>query len=192
MGNREKLLATATAIFGKKGYQATSVDFILDAAGVSPSNFYYHFKSKEKLAYEVLERTFEATRERIAPLFMNKRLRPSQKLEQLNRLFVEKMARDGCRGGCPLGNLAQELSDSHPGLSQRLAEFFEECMEGIAGVVAQGIKAGEFRKDLDPRAAAYLLFGSLEGLILLSKSLKDVAPLDRGFRQALALLKERN
>jgi len=192
MGNREKLLTTATSIFGKRGYQATSVDDILDAARVAPSNFYYHFKSKEKLAYEVLEATFQATRQQIAPLFMNRKLRPAEKLEHLHRLFVKKMADNGCRGGCPLGNLAQELSDSHPGFRQRLAEFFEECMDGIALVVAEGVRKGEFRRDIEPHDAAYLLFGAIEGLILLSKSLKDVAPLERGFRQALALLKEKH
>jgi TetR/AcrR family transcriptional repressor of nem operon len=52
MGNREKLLEAATAILGRNGYQATSVDEILEAARVAPSNFYYHFKSKEELAIE--------------------------------------------------------------------------------------------------------------------------------------------
>lgn len=192
MGNREKLIATAAAIFGRRGYQATSVDHILEAAGVSPSNFYYHFKSKETLAYEVLERTFDELRKELGPIFMNRRLSAPEKLQHLHRLFVKKMEENGCRGGCPLGNLAQELSDSHPGFRQRLAEFFEECMAGIAEIVAQGVREGAFRRDTDPRATSYLLFGSIEGLILLSKSLKDVAPLEQGFRQALALLRKEN
>jgi AcrR family transcriptional regulator len=192
MGNREKLIATAAAIFGRRGYQATSVDHILEAAGVSPSNFYYHFKSKETLAYEVLERTFEELRKELGPIFMNRRLSAPEKLQQLHRLFVKKMEENGCRGGCPLGNLAQELSDYHPGFRQRLAGFFEECLVGIAEIVAQGVQEGAFRRDVDPRAASYLLFGSLEGLILLSKSLKDVAPLEQGFRQTLALLRKEN
>ena len=41
---------------------------------------------------------------------------------------------------------------------------------------------------LRPGAAAYLLFGSLEGLTLLAKSLRHVAPLEKGFRQVLLLL----
>jgi AcrR family transcriptional regulator len=88
-----------------------------------------------------------------------------------------------------MGNLAQELSDSHPGFRERIAEFFQECIDAIAGVVRQGIESGEFRRDVDPRAAAYLLFGSIEGLILLAKSLKTVEPFEEGFRQALALLR---
>jgi len=157
-----------------------------------PLNSYYHFKSKETLAYEVLERTFEELRKEIAPLFVNRRLGPLEKLQQLHRLFVKKMEENGCRGGCPLGNLAQELSDSHPGFRKRLAEFFEECMAGIADIVAQGVREGTFRRDVDPRAASYLLFGSIEGLILLSKSLKDVRPLEQGLRQALELLANKN
>ena len=190
MGNREKLLESATTIFGRVGYQAASVDDILRAAKVAPSNFYYHFKSKEELALEVLEGYFEEARRQIAPLFMNRKLSATEKLEQLNRQFVEEMTESCCCGGCPLGNLAQELSDTHPDFRKRLADFFEECMDGIAAVVRQGVQSGEFRKDVDPRAAAFLLFGAIEGLILLSKNLKKTAPLELGLRQALLLLKK--
>src|SRR5688572_2230441 len=84
MGNREKLLEAATAILGRNGYQATSVDEILEAARVAPSNFYYHFKSKEELAIEVLEGYFEKSRQEMAPLFMNRSITATQKLERLH------------------------------------------------------------------------------------------------------------
>jgi hypothetical protein len=89
-----------------------------------------------------------------------------------------------------MGNLAQELSDTHPEFRTRLATYFEECVDAIAEVVKDGIRAGEFRKGVDPQSAAYLLFGSMQGLMLLSKSMKKVDPLDQGFWQALKLLKE--
>jgi len=189
MGSREKVLETATEIFGKNGYQATSVDEILERAGVSPSNFYYHFKSKEALASEVLAGFVDFTRREFAPIFTDPRLSSPQKMEQIHKVFVQKMLDNECSGGCPLGNLAQELSDSHPEFRKRLAEFFVECMKSIAEVVRQGIKGGSFRKDIDPQATAYLLFGSIEGLMLLSKNLRSVDPLEKGFRQVLELLK---
>jgi TetR/AcrR family transcriptional repressor of nem operon len=189
MGNREKLVDAATAILGRNGYQATSVDEILEAAGVAPSNFYYHFRSKEELAIEVLEGYFEKSRQEMAPIFMNRSITATQKLERLHEAVVKKVSASGCCGGCPMGNLAQELSDTHPEFRMRLARYFEECVEAIADVVKEGIKGGEFRRALDPRASAYLLFGSMQGLMLLSKSLKKVDPLDQGFWQALKLLK---
>ncbi len=190
MGNREKLLEAATAILGRNGYQATSVDDILEAAKVAPSNFYYHFKSKEELAIEVLEGYFEKSRQEMAPVFMNKFLSATEKLERLHGGLVQKVTRSQCCGGCPMGNLAQELSDSHPEFRMRLARYFEECIDGIAMVVEEGVRSGEFRSDVDPKSAAYLLFGSMQGLLLLSKSLKKIDPLDQGFRQSLNLLRE--
>jgi TetR/AcrR family transcriptional repressor of nem operon len=191
MGNREKLLEAATAILGRNGYQATSVDDILEAAKVAPSNFYYHFKSKEELAIEVLEGYFEKSRQEIAPIFMNRSLSAGEKLERLHESLVKKATNSGCCGGCPMGNLAQELSDSYPAFRMRLARHFEECVEGIAVVVKEGLSSGEFREGTDPRAAAYLLFGSIQGLLLLAKSLKKIDPLEQGFRQSLKLLKNK-
>src|SRR6476469_9239504 len=135
MGNREKLLEAATAILGRNGYQATSVDEILEAARVAPSNFYYHFKSKEELAIEVLEGYFEKSRQEMAPVFMNRGLTAVQKLERLHDALVKKLTKSGCCGGCPMGNLAQELSDSHPAFQVRLARHFEECIDAIAAVL---------------------------------------------------------
>src|SRR5882672_2439114 len=191
MGNREKLLEAATAILGLNGYQATSVDDILEAAKVAPSNFYYHFKSKEELAMEVLEGYFEKSRKQMAPVFMNRSLSASQKLERLHQAFVDKAASSGCCGGCPMGNLAQELSDSHPGFRMRLARHFEEWIEAIAAVIDEGVRAGEFREASHPQSTAYLIFGSIQGLLLLSKSMKRVDPLEQGFRQCLNLLKNK-
>jgi len=190
MGNREKLLDAATAILGRNGYQATSVDDILESAGVAPSNFYYHFKSKEELAIEVLEGYFEKSRQEMAPVFMNRTLTATQKLERLHEELVKKATKNNCCGGCPMGNLAQELSDSHPGFRVRLARYFEECIDAIAGVIQEGAKSEEFRDGVDPRSMAYLIFGSMQGLLLLSKSLKKVDPLEQGFRQTLELMKK--
>jgi hypothetical protein len=71
----------------------------------------------------------------------------------------------------------------------RLARHFEECIEGISTVIRDGIRAGEFRETSEPRAVAFLPFGSMQGLLLLSKSLKRVDPLEQGFSMALNLLR---
>jgi TetR/AcrR family transcriptional regulator, transcriptional repressor for nem operon len=190
MGSREKVLDAATTIFGKVGYQAASVDDILEAAKVAPSNFYYHFKSKQELALEVLEGYFERSRQEIAPILMNRSIPASKKLERLHAAYIQKIKESGCCGGCPMGNLAQELSDTHPDFRKKLAQYFEECVDGLAGVIREGIEAGEFNRDVDPRGAAFLILGSLQGLTLLAKTMKRVEPVEAGFAQTLRLLKE--
>ena len=192
MGNREKVLEAAAGIFGRAGFQSTSVDEILEAAGVAPSNFYYHFKSKEELALEVLDGFFERFRQMMGPILMNRSLTAPEKLEKIHGYFMAKLSQNGCCGGCPLGNLAQEMSDIHPEFRKRLSAFFNEAVDGIAGVVSEGIQSGHFRPALEPRPAAFLLFGSLEGLLLLTKSMKKVDPLDQGFRAVLDLIRNKS
>jgi AcrR family transcriptional regulator len=46
---REQLIAVATELFGARGYEATSIEAVLDAAGVSRGSLYHHFPSKEAL-----------------------------------------------------------------------------------------------------------------------------------------------
>lgn len=99
MGSRERVLEAAQEIFLKQGYRASSVDQLLEAAEVSPSNFYYHFKSKEALALEVVERYMASVREETRPILGDLDAGPARKLEGLHRYFVERMVASDCCGG---------------------------------------------------------------------------------------------
>ncbi len=56
-GRRAELLATAAEVFASRGYAATTVREVADAAGILAGSLYYHFDSKESMADEIL-RTF--------------------------------------------------------------------------------------------------------------------------------------
>jgi len=55
LATRRQLVATATDLFAAQGYEATSIDNVLDAAGVSRGALYHHFSGKEALFEAVLE-----------------------------------------------------------------------------------------------------------------------------------------
>ncbi len=50
---RAALLAAATACFARKGFQATSMRDICEAAGVSIGGLYCHFRSKEEIVLAI-------------------------------------------------------------------------------------------------------------------------------------------
>jgi AcrR family transcriptional regulator len=52
---REHLLAVATALFAEHGYEATSIDAVLQESGASRGSLYHHFKGKDALFEAVLE-----------------------------------------------------------------------------------------------------------------------------------------
>ena len=52
---RDLLVSEATRLFAERGFEATSVEAVLDAAGVSRGSLYHHFRSKEALFEAVLD-----------------------------------------------------------------------------------------------------------------------------------------
>jgi AcrR family transcriptional regulator len=54
LATREHLVAVATALFAERGYEATSIEAVLETAGVSRGSLYHHFANKEALFEAVL------------------------------------------------------------------------------------------------------------------------------------------
>jgi AcrR family transcriptional regulator len=52
---RERLVATARELFGRDGYEATSVESVLKEAGVAKGSLYHHFENKPALFDAVLD-----------------------------------------------------------------------------------------------------------------------------------------
>ena len=56
METKERLLLSAKRLFSEKGYYGTSVEEIVRSAGLSKGAFYFHFKSKEEVFKELIEK----------------------------------------------------------------------------------------------------------------------------------------
>jgi AcrR family transcriptional regulator len=54
LATRERLVAVATTLFAERGYEATSIEAVLETAGVSRGSLYHHFANKEALFEAVL------------------------------------------------------------------------------------------------------------------------------------------
>src|SRR5215471_11939357 len=54
--SRRDLMDVAINCFARYGYQATSIDRIAKAAGVTKGALYYHFKDKEELLFEAVKK----------------------------------------------------------------------------------------------------------------------------------------
>ncbi len=63
---RDRLIAAASELFGQRGYESTSIEAILSAAGVKRGSLYHHFASKEALFDAVLDRQIAGISDAIA------------------------------------------------------------------------------------------------------------------------------
>jgi len=177
---RDQILDAAARLIHLRGYHCTSLDDVLRESGVGKGNFYYYFKSKEDLGYAILDQIIGSFLERtLEPCFSDPE---GPALEQircfLDRLLEMQRARN-CVGGCPLGNLAAELSDVHEGFRGRLASVFATWRERLTLVLSSAQIRGTVDSSCRPEAVADFLVASLEGAILLTKLTKDIAVMEQ-------------
>ncbi len=190
--NRDKILQAAAGLFHRRGFRPTSLDEILDESGVCRSNFYYHFRSKEDLGFAVLARQVERFDTDVIRGVLEKRKLPARRrLERLFRVMRERLRAEAYRNGCPFGNLAAELSGTHPEFRSRLSAFFRRWERAVERCVRDGVARGEFRADVSARRLATALVSQIEGAALLTKTHGREEPIAAGAQAMLILLESR-
>jgi TetR/AcrR family transcriptional repressor of nem operon len=153
---------------------------VLRESGVGKGNFYYYFRSKEELGYAIIERLVTIFLARtLEPAFADPDADAVSQIEGfLDRVLANQRERN-CVGGCPMGNLASELSDVHEGFRQRLALIFAEWRGTLTETLARGQSRGRLRADCNPERAAHFLVAALEGAILMTKVTKDIGVMEK-------------
>ena len=177
---RDQILDAATRLIHLQGYQSTSLDDVLTESGVGKGNFYYHFKSKEELGYAIIDRVTDGLiRRTLEPLLGDPSGDPVTQIHAFLDRVLENQRDRNCVGGCPVGNLASELSDVHEGFRLRLAEIFSEWRSRLTQVLIRGQELGRVDAHRDPAVIAQFLLAALEGAILLTKVTKDISVMER-------------
>ncbi len=174
---RQSLLQAAFREMYKSGFQAASLDNILSKVGVTKGALYHHFGSKQELGYAVVD---ELIREHM----LDRWVRSLEKAENPIDVLLAVLRSKGPfpffdqRLGCPLNNLAQEMSPLDEGFRKRLESVFREWREGIAKALRRGQERGQVRSEVDPFEAADFFIAALEGSLSLAKNSQDTNVFD--------------
>lgn len=177
---KDQILDAAARLIHLRGYHCTSLDDVLKESGVGKGNFYYHFKSKEDLGYAIIDRVIRGFIERtLEPTFADLSADPIEQIHSFLDRVLQSQRQRHCVGGCPMGNLASELSDIHEGFRQRLAEIFLQWRVKLSDALRRGQRRGRLRENFDPTGAAQFLVAALEGAILMTKVTKDISVMEK-------------
>lgn len=175
---REQLIDVATKLFAGFGYDATTTAAIAKAAGVTEPILYRHFKSKQELFVAIVrsvsDRTLAQWREAIA--------NTNDPIERIKRVA----------GGMPehFRKLEDQYHVLHGALGTSrdkkvlavMREHYKQIEEFFAQLITDGKRNGTFRKDLDPRAAAWQLIYSGIGFAMINL---NIGPMDRAQTDAV-------
>ena len=158
-GSKEKLIRATVSLITSKGFESTGINEILKNAGVTKSNFYYHFKSKEELCLTVLNYMENYFFENMVnPSLLNVTLTPKDRLKKYLDSTVERMKSSCCNCGCPFVNLGNETSDFYPAFREKISQVNTRHLQALERCIHDGVKSGDFRQDLDPGGIAKIHF----------------------------------
>ena len=171
---RGKILQAAFDEFYKNGFQGGSLNRIVDEARTTKGGLFHHFKGKKHLGHAVV-------REVIHPHFKQQWSDPlansTDPITDLKRIFRQgakrKIADGGLVHGCPLNNLAQEMSPLDEKFRQSLEKIYVAWRETVAAAFARGIKAGKVRKDVSPRKVAAFIVAAQAGMAGTAKNAQN-------------------
>jgi TetR/AcrR family transcriptional regulator, fatty acid metabolism regulator protein len=155
---RTLILDAAVRVFARKGYHAARVGDIAAEAGVAHGLLYHYFDSKEKLLESIFRETWAELLEALEQVEMD--VRPAdEQLRQLAAILLRSWRRDPDL----VRVLVREVARS-PQLSGRVDEI-EKAFAVIERIIERGQKAGEVRRDVDARLAAWIVYGALEEIL---------------------------
>lgn len=182
--NKHKLLKDGLRLVHHRGFGASSVRDITQAAGVPQGSFTNHFASKEAFGLEILERYREMTSAAVRATLRNDRLPPLRRLRAWIDGQLEYLRKDDMRRGCLYGNLSAEASEASDAIRFRVASVFAENQASVAYCLEAAIEAGELAPKTDVQELGGFIVSSLQGAILVAKSQRSPIPVER-FRRVL-------
>lgn len=175
---RDRLIESARALFWKKGYHATSVAEILEAAGANSGSLYHFFPTKQALLVAVLDRYAEGIRPMLLEPAWEGVDDPIERVFALLAKYRELLEMTDCFYGCPIGSLALELHEPDPPVRERLALNFagwvaavERCLDEAGDRLPAGVNR---------HALAQLVLTTMEGGVMQARTHRDLEPFDAG------------
>ncbi|MFG0257806.1 MAG: TetR/AcrR family transcriptional regulator [Phycisphaerales bacterium JB043] len=189
---RERLIHAAMRLFLEQGYSATGVSTILREAGVNAGSLYHFFSSKEELLKAVLE-TYASMLDEVV-MAPQRAATPDDPVERIFTLlgwYRLGLEQTGCSLGCPIGNLALEVSDHLPEVRNWIEWNFDGWCKEIQKWLDEA--SDRFPTGTDTEALSRFVLTVMEGGIMQARAEKRIEPFDHGvahLREYLRLLME--
>jgi len=184
---RARIVAAAAALVREGGAAETSLDEVIERAGVSKSQLYHYFQDKADLLRAVVayqaDMVLAAQEPQLQALDGWGAIRA-----WFDRLVALQVQGQGC-GGCPVGSLVPQLAETNQPARAELAESFDRwerpLHEGLAALRARG----ELRADADVETLVTATMAAVQGGLVLTQARRDPGQLARALDAAYAHLR---
>jgi len=185
--SRQRIVAAAAALIRERGVAATSLDDVIERAGVSKSQLYLYFEGRAALLREVIlhnaELVLDAQEPHLGSLESWKAIRAW--LDALVQLQIAA----GSRGGCPVGALVGQLAEADDETRNVLAGAFARWEEPLRRGLRSMQQHGKLARRADTGRLATATLATIQGGLVLTQSRRDHNQLAVAVEAAYAYLR---
>jgi TetR/AcrR family transcriptional regulator, transcriptional repressor for nem operon len=185
--SKEKLIRAARNLMLAKGYPVTSVDEIIDVAGVSKGSFYHHFDSKEELALTAMHEFLAEG----AALMMEGPFRDVADPKKRAIAFlkhVESVTMRLWNHGCLLVMFSVELAGTSPRVREETSAILVNMIDRIGAILRPLTKEGGGTMPMTASAMANMYMAVIDGSLVYARATGDSSCIARNlktFRQQI-------
>lgn len=168
----DQTLDKAMRLFWAHGYEATSMQDLVDGMGINRGSIYSTYGDKRQLFLAALNRyDVECRKSQLEAL--EQQHSPKAAIEALFQSWIDRVIAGGNNSGCFLTNTALELAAHDKDVGAIVANSQCEIESFFRRMVSGGQQAGEISTTLSPEKTAQSLLAALIGLLVLSRSRPD-------------------
>ena len=186
--NEEDVLDKAVAVFWAKGYEATSVQDLVDAMGIQRGSLYATFGSKQQLFLQSLDRYGKVVVKQLLDILESK---PSaiESIELFFAQLVEHLLTAGPLRSCLVTNSAIERGLRDEATKQKVLHLLNALEKGFYTALQRASKNGEISQNLDLKKVASFLTSNMQGLLVMGKVCSESSTLEGINQVTLSILK---
>ncbi|MFY0601341.1 MAG: TetR/AcrR family transcriptional regulator [Cyclobacteriaceae bacterium] len=165
--DRESIMDKVTTLFWKKGFNATSMQDLVDVTNLNRSSIYNTFGDKEAIFEESL-RHYGKIQSKFTQEALQASKSPLENIHSFIKAILSSIENDSDHKGCFISNCTAELGNKEGRVQQMLIENKDTVIGILQKKIEDAQKVGEINTDRDARRVAIFLFSSLQGLRITS------------------------
>jgi TetR/AcrR family transcriptional regulator, transcriptional repressor for nem operon len=173
---RGKLVEAARRLFWERGYEATSLQDVILRARVKSGSLYYFFRTKEDLLLAVLDHYVDLLWPAVIDPAFKRTDDPIERIFSILNGYREGLIYTGFTHGCPIGNLALEVSDEYPRAREKIARNFDGWRKWIRKCLDEA--SGRLPRGTDGEQMAMFILSLMEGAVMQARAHHSLEPFD--------------
>lgn len=170
--DEETVLDNAVKTFWEKGYEATSIQNLVDSMGIQRGSLYAAYSSKQQLFLAVLDRYGDIVVAQLIQALDNHES-GKESIEKFFQTVIDQILSAGPWQGCLVTNSAVELGLSDSKTREKVTYLLAEIEEGFYNTLVRAKAAGEIGENQNLHAMARYFTACLQGLLVIGKVSPD-------------------